>query len=408
MAVFSSVGILGAYCTVICWFPFLTTKQIHQRNPFTLWLAKGYLQLWENFRKRGLFLPILIVAVIFIFLGISKIVPNDNINQLQNTPDHLLKNELWAAKFSGEFDKSRFFLVEGDSADDVLKNEEDLTDRLQQYCDQGLLGKYQAISTTIPSKSRQQENHDILQKRLLAPPEFLHYHMDSLGFSKDVTKNLINSLRSPLDNFITVNDFLKSSAADALTHLWLGETQRGFGSIVLLGQISDDAILENLSGIWPTVHFVNYPKHFSELFQRYRHLATFLVIASYSAIYIILIFRYGLKLGTLVIAPPLFAAVATIAGMGLTGQSLSLFTVLALLLVLGIGIDYTIFFAESNTSRETIMFAILLSASSTILSFGLLSLSETPVLKSFGTTILIGISLSLVLSPIAYSRNDQA
>ena len=77
--------------------------------------------------------------------------------------------------------------------------------------------------------------------------------------------------------------------------------------------------------------------------------------------------------------------------LGLAGQSLQLFHVLALMLLLGVGVDYGIFFQEHPGGRDPIAWlAVVLSALSTLLSFGLLSLSKTPALQAFGSTILIG------------------
>lgn len=81
--------------------------------------------------------------------------------------------------------------------------------------------------------------------------------------------------------------------------------------------------------------------------------------------------------------------------------ALNLFHVLALLLVLGVGIDYSIFFAESGTHRDTTMLAVLLSTATTLLSFGLLALSQTAAISSFGTVISIGLLCSLLFSPLA-------
>lgn len=79
----------------------------------------------------------------------------------------------------------------------------------------------------------------------------------------------------------------------------------------------------------------------------------------------------------------------------------NLFHVLALLLVLGIGIDYTLFFAEAQKQWQPTLLAILLSACTTLLSFGLLAWSETPLLRSFGLTVLFGMSTAFIFSPIA-------
>jgi predicted exporter len=87
--------------------------------------------------------------------------------------------------------------------------------------------------------------------------------------------------------------------------------------------------------------------------------------------------------------------------MTISGQSLNIFNIVAALLILGIGVDYTIFFAESNNEAEATGLAIMLSAFTTLLSFGLLFLSQTPALASIGLTITLGISFSLLLSPLA-------
>ena len=87
----------------------------------------------------------------------------------------------------------------------------------------------------------------------------------------------------------------------------------------------------------------------------------------------------------------------------LAGETLNLFNFLAMILVLGIGIDFTLFVAEAREELTSTMFAITLSALTTMLSFGLLSLSSTYAVHSFGLTVLIGIACAYLLSPLAMS-----
>jgi predicted exporter len=92
-----------------------------------------------------------------------------------------------------------------------------------------------------------------------------------------------------------------------------------------------------------------------------------------------------------VIAPTAAGSLATLAILGFAGQDLQLFHVLALMLLLGIGVDYGIFMQESPDRRDaTAWLAVGLSAANTILGFGLLALSNTPALRSFGLTMLLG------------------
>jgi predicted exporter len=101
-----------------------------------------------------------------------------------------------------------------------------------------------------------------------------------------------------------------------------------------------------------------------------------------------------------VLAPTALASIATLALLGIAGQSLQLFHVLALMLILGVGVDYGIFLQEHGVRRDPIAWlAVVLSALSTLLSFGLLSLSKTPALQAFGVTMLIGTTVVWLIVP---------
>jgi predicted exporter len=105
-----------------------------------------------------------------------------------------------------------------------------------------------------------------------------------------------------------------------------------------------------------------------------------------------------------VLIPPVAAGLIALAAVSFGGGPINLFNILAVILVLGIGIDFTLFTAESSSRGATTMFAITHSAVTTLLSFGLLSLSTTYAVQSFGTTILVGIAIAYLLAPLAGLR----
>eukprot|EP00493_Phyllostaurus_siculus_P026470 UN26815 len=69
---------------------------------------------------------------------------------------------------------------------------------------------------------------------------------------------------------------------------------------------------------------------------------------------------------------------------------------MALFLVLGLGMDYIIFAREMSANPEVTRQAILLSAITSLLSFGLLAFSEMPVVQAFGSIILIGNTINFI------------
>ena len=136
-------------------------------------------------------------------------------------------------------------------------------------------------------------------------------------------------------------------------------------------------------------------------------MLTSVVVGIFLMIFIIMIFRYSFRKAIFYIVAPSIACLASIAVLGLFNIPLTLFSILALMIILGIGMDYVIFLAESKDKKfSATMLALSLSAITTILSFGLLSLSTTPAVHYFGITVLVGISVSFLLSPIVIKVNS--
>jgi predicted exporter len=90
-----------------------------------------------------------------------------------------------------------------------------------------------------------------------------------------------------------------------------------------------------------------------------------------------------------------------LAAYGYVGVPLTLFSIMGLVLVLGVGVNYAIFVVEAGDRAPAPFAGVLLSAATTLLSFGLLSLSSMPALHQFGTILLIGISASVLFAPVA-------
>lgn len=132
--------------------------------------------------------------------------------------------------------------------------------------------------------------------------------------------------------------------------------------------------------------------------------------ASFGAILILVLLAAGL--GSLAraarVAAPVAAALPlTVALLAASGQRIGVFHVVALLLVLGIGLNYALFFerpAANPVERERARLAIALCSASTIITFGFLAFSATPVLHAIGATVALGALISLVLAALWASR----
>jgi predicted exporter len=401
MAVFSSVGLCIAYgCVVIC-YPHFTQGLAKPRFELALGWVSSYGALWG--RKRDWRVGTIIACLIILaFIGCLRLVASDDIRLLQ-TPDPEVKvEEARIRSLIGQNLTSQFFLVEGTDAADYLANEEVLTAKLRTYRKSGKLGGYLAVSDFIASPGRQAENRALLAPLIIGEQNSLERIARQIGLL-DTTRNAYVSafLKAERAQPVELRQWLAHPVSKPYRHLWLGESKRGVAGVVRLRGVKELHELRALADPLPFLHFIDPASDISDLFGHYRRQTIWLTIISYGAVMLLLIARYGTVGGLLVMAPPLISAIASLGVLGLLGETISLFNVMALLLVLGIGVDYALFYRETGTDNPATMLAIALSCVTTLLAFGLLALSTTAAIHSFGLTILIGILVAFLLSPMA-------
>lgn len=110
-----------------------------------------------------------------------------------------------------------------------------------------------------------------------------------------------------------------------------------------------------------------------------------------------------------VLAPVLAAVILDVAVLLLLGKTLSLFHLVALLLVVGIGLNYALFFERPHldaAERRRTRLSLMVCGATTVSAFGCLALSETPVLQAIGVTVALGSLLSLLLAAVLSGRPD--
>ena len=191
-----------------------------------------------------------------------------------------------------------------------------------------------------------------------------------------------------------------SPVSKSLRFLWLGKINNQYASVVLLSSKLNSARLRQIVATMPAVAYVNKADEISSIFNNYRIRISYLLACAYALLLLLLMWRYSWRRAFLYFLPAASASLLSLAMLGWLQVPLTLFNILALFLVLGIGVDYVLFFAETRSSYQITMLAVTLSAITTVLSFGLLSLSSTPAIHYFGLTVLIGISSAYLLAPL--------
>ena len=106
----------------------------------------------------------------------------------------------------------------------------------------------------------------------------------------------------------------------------------------------------------------------------------------------------------------LVALLLDLALLVLLGQRLSLFHLIALILVAGIGIDYSLFFSrpcDDMDDRKRTLHALTVCAISTTTVFGTIATSKIPVLATIGATVAIGVLANFIAAMVLAQPNRQ-
>ena len=207
---------------------------------------------------------------------------------------------------------------------------------------------------------------------------------------------------------VTLDAWLASPVSVPYRHLWMGTQDGKVTAVVHLRGVRSLAALRQAADPGRGIYFIDPAGAVSAAFAAYRHHTIWLTLIAYCAVAGLVLLRYGLAGGAAVMAVPSLAALASLGLLGWAGEAISMFNVMALLLVLEIGIDYALFFRETGVEGPSTLLAIALSCLTTVLAFGILAFSSTAAIHSFGLTILVGILSAFLLSPLAGILSPRA
>ena len=399
MAVFSALGLVFAWLTVVFWFPVLIGGRTLKSGA----LVRRYgavLAHWPLLRMNRATLAAALLFAGAAAIGISRLGANDDIRLLQNPPRHLIDDQIKLSKLLDAPTPVQFFLVRGATAEVVLQREETLKQRLDALIAQHRISGYQAMSNWVPSARTQEARRALIDAKLLADDGPLA----GLAAQAGEDQQWIAAIRKGLQAAgapLTMDAFLKTPASEPWRHLWLGQIDGGYASIVALRGLQNAGVpqLQQAPQGLEGVQWVDKVAEISSVLGRYRQYMGWVVAGAYVVVFGLLFPRYRRKTWR-VLAPTALASIATLALLGYAAQHLQLFHVLALMLLLGVGVDYGIFMQEHPDRRNTTPWlAVGMSAANTILSFGLLGLSKTPALQAFGITMLLGTALVWLIVP---------
>ncbi|MFV0276666.1 MAG: MMPL family transporter, partial [Parahaliea sp.] len=385
IGIFMATGLLGSFATVCLLFPALY-RGVEQPRPlprFCQW-PPGHRRGWQ-----------LCAALLLLSTpGLLLLNPRDEVRDFYASPPALAADQAALSKAPGADGDSRSLLVRAPTVDAVLAHEEALQRRVAEL-GESFPGQLSTFSQLVPPAATQRANFSLLRR--LADSGQLAAHLTALGLGAGASARAIDAIPQTLEP-LRPQDLDTLALPTGMGGL-LGCTAGECASYVLLrGPVDDDALTALLRG-QDGVQLVAPVAAINALLAQYRGWVKALLLAGGAAACLVLTLRNHWRLALGVTGLALTACLFSLGLLGYLRGYYSIVNLLALLLIVGVSIDYGVFRALTPAAEQgATSLAITLSALTSVLAFGMLGLSSTPIIRDFGQTIAIGLTAAYSLS----------
>lgn len=396
MALFAIFGLIFTWLSVFCWFPYLMPFATKKNLGWQFY--QRVIHNWPTAGKNGFTLILFACLVPVVSFGILHLRVDDSISTLQKTDEKLLEMQKKISSLMDIPHMAQFFIVTGKDEQQFLEHEELLKEKLQLLVEKNIIRGYQMQSDWIPSIKKQKENEQLVYEKLAPAAQFV-----------TATTGVPLKMDMSRKTYLLPDMFSTDVSGKIMEYIRLVKTKGGVAGGVFVRGVSyaDVPKLKALEDPDNGIVWFDKVNDISTVLGKYRVFMELGCIGAYLLIGVLLFFRYHKQFWR-VLLPPLLSSLVVLAMLGMCGMSLNLFSTLSFLLILGIGVDSGIFMLEQRGKNfEEIWLEIGLSSASTILSFGLLSFSNMPMLRAFGFPMLVGIACVWILVPCFRVVNED-
>ncbi len=366
--IFSTGALLGSYMGLTFF------SDVVPRNSKIAGFQKASkLISWLIIHLRGV--SLISTVGLLVLLGIFMLKVDDDVRLLQSPDPQLIKDELRVAK--GAIPNA-YLIIKGSTDTETIEGFIKVLAMFKK--DQEKPGDTRlAVQLNIPNIETQREN--------------VKQYIDYVEMNSVILKNVFSELGISIKSELTDVSKLKTLDLDFIKLIG-PEIVTNAGEIILPVINWKDGLTLPAS-----VRVVNYSSIISRSFHEYRVRGSICLIFGYALVGIVLVLYHKSISALLLLLPCAVAALMTLAVLGLTGIPLNFFGMIVLALVLGLSVDYAIFFSETE-QFEAASLSVLASAATTLIAFAPLILSDTPLLRGVGVCMVVGVLTATIASPL--------
>ena len=301
-------------------------------------------------------------------------------------------------------------LVKSDTLDSALEKNDELYDLLKHLQKRGDISRVATLAEIFPSQKIKEKNRQY--------------------FKKIMTPQKIQKVRKMFETAAVDHGFKPETFhpfIDSLTRAETGITQKDFNNTVLKPLISSKIIfvkdsvfiltsmhvadktripwvVDQIKSVFPDASILDKKYFIRTVTQvvetEFRHLFLFAAAAMMG---VVTIFFRNIKIAVIIISPVFTAAFITAGILGLLDIPINLISMIFIIFVFGVGIDFSIFLANHELQKDgdtgnITAGSVMICAMTTVGAFACLIFARHDALFSIGAAGLTGMVSSLILS----------
>ena len=380
IAVFSMVGLAAAWVTSILLLPRLPALNAEPALKRLAFIGN----IRNRFQQNK---PVYYGAIVVILMsgawGMTHLKINDDVRNLQSMDATLKAEDAYVRERFAQPQTTNYFIVQGENTEQILISE------LEKLKVQGKVQNIQALGQWLPSTEQQQQNKDLL-----------------LSIPKDALVEYAHTLELPVQDVLDWQKHIKTmpllTVQDIQAHpLAFLQPKAGVRLVLVQGDAQALKALQT-----PNIQFQQPIQTMSDMFKAHRQQATWLLIYALIGLGVGLGIIYGVRSVIPLVLPVSMALLTTFAIQAFIGVEINLFSLMGTFLIIGIGVDYAIFYRHGHDHAKVVGMALFLCMLSTLLGFGLLSFSHTYAIHCFGLTVLLGVVFAFIYATL-FTVSDQ-
>jgi len=399
LACFTVVGLAAAGLTSRFVLPALVASPARDHGD-SRWLARLWSTIVRLPRAPSAAFVLIAACVAVVALAREPLWDND-LRGLTPVPADLLAADQKLRADLGTADLRYLVAVDGADVDAVLVQLEALEPGLEALVARGAIDAYDDAARYLPSAAKQRA-----RQAALPDERSLRAELDAATAATEFRTGVFEPFLADVAKARTLPpltvDRLRELGLGARVDSLLARDGAKVAALVTFSGVKDLGALRAFAATEPDATLLDLRQASESLVARERErMLVTLAVAAVALVGVIALALRSRARVLRVLAPMAITTLVVVAALRGSGISLTLFHLISLILVAGLGLDYALFFehaADDPVEQRRTLHAVLVCSISTLFVFALLAASSLPVLRAIGLPVTIGVVSNFFLA----------